>query len=114
MDEKRSHGRYSLWFPVTLEAKSRHVYAVCKDVSASGILISGSHGLNVGDEVTVTFQVSVGGPERRMAGRIVRAEPRDDRPRAAWAHRMAIEFVEPDATLQSIFERASSRPPPPA
>jgi hypothetical protein len=42
MQEKRSHNRYSLWFPVTIDASSRQVWAVCKDVSAGGILISGS------------------------------------------------------------------------
>jgi hypothetical protein len=40
----------------------------------------------------------------------VRVEPRDEDPRAVWAHRMAIEFVEPDATLQSAFQPASTPP----
>jgi hypothetical protein len=113
MVEKRSHGRYALWFPVTVDGGTSRVWAVCKDVSAGGILISGNAGLNVGDEVTVTFRVSPGDAERTLAGRIVRVEPPDDNPRAVWSHRMAIEFHEPDATLQSSFKKASSRPPPP-
>jgi PilZ domain len=111
MEEKRSYSRYALWFPVTVDSASRQVWAVCNDVSASGILISGSTQLNVGDDVTVSFRVSPDGPERRLSGRIVRVEPRDDDPRAVWPHRMAIEFVEPDATLQSMFAPVSSRPP---
>jgi hypothetical protein len=95
VNEKRSYDRYSLWFPVTVDGASGRVWAVCKDASAGGILISGTQGLNVGDAVTVSFRVSP-----------------DDDPRAVWSHRMAIEFAEPDTTLQSSFTRASSRPPP--
>jgi hypothetical protein len=110
--EKRSFDRYTLWFPVTVDAASGQVWAVCKDVSASGILISGSQELAVGDVVTVSFQVSPEMEERQVSGRIVRVEAPDPNPRAIWSHRMAIEFVEPDATLQTTFARASSRPPP--
>ncbi len=111
MQEKRSYNRYTLWFPVTIDSSSLQVWAVCNDVSAGGILISGSTQLNVGDVVTVSFRVSPDGPDRKLSGRIVRVEPRDDDPRAVWRHRMAIEFIEADATLQSIFAPASTRPP---
>ncbi len=112
MSEKRSFDRYALWFPVTVDGATRLVWAVCKDVSAGGIMISGSAGLAVGDVVTLSFRVSPEAEEKRMSGRIVRVEAPDDDPRAAWPHRMAIEFLEPDATLQASFARASSRPPP--
>ena len=114
MDEKRSYGRYSLWFPVTIDLESRRVWAVCKDVSASGILISSSGELAVGDVVTVSFRIAPDDPEKQLSGRIVRVEPPDENPRAVWIHRMAIEFLEPDASLQSLFAHTlSSRPPPP-
>jgi|SRR5579863_4176568 hypothetical protein len=112
MTEKRSFDRYSLWFPVTIEGAARRVWAVCKDASAGGILISGTQGLCVGDIVNVSFRVSPESAERTLTGRIVRVEVPDENPRAVWSHRMAIEFIEPDATLQSSFSRASSRPPP--
>jgi hypothetical protein len=112
MQEKRSYSRYALWFPVTIDSPANQVWAVCNDVSAAGILISGSTALKVGDAVTVSFRVSQDSPERKLAGRIVRVEARDEDPRSVWAHRMAIEFVEPDATLQASFSPASSRPPP--
>ena len=111
MQEKRSHSRYALWFPVTIDSSSRQVWAVCKDVSAGGILISGSTGLKIGDVVSIAFRVAPNDPERKISGRIVRVDPPDDDPRAVWPHRMAIEFTEPDAMLQSFFEPASSRPP---
>ena len=113
MDEKRSHSRYALWFPVTVDATARQVWAVCNDVSAGGILISGNTGLKLGDLVTVSFRVSPDAPEKRLSGRIVRVEPLDDGPRTVWPHRMAIEFLEPDRTLQSTFAPVSSRPPAP-
>ncbi len=112
MNEKRAHSRYALWFPVTLDAESKQVWAVCSDVSAGGILIAGSAALRIGDEVTVVFRVRPDAPERRIPGRIVRVEPRVDDPRTVWPHRMAIEFREVDTTLQSAFAPASSRPPP--
>ena len=97
MQEKRSHNRYSLWFPVTIDSSSRQVWAVCKDVSAGGILISGSTELKIGDNVTVVFRVSPHDAERKLSGRIVRVDPPDEDPRTVWPHRMAIEFTEPDA-----------------
>src|SRR5262249_32303770 len=98
VNEKRAYSRYSLWFPVTLEADSRQVWAVCRDASAGGILISGSDGLSVGDVVTVSFRTSPDDrDERRISGRIVRVEGPDQNPRSVWPHRMAIEFAQPVA-----------------
>jgi hypothetical protein len=113
MNEKRSHERHALWFPVTIDASTRQVWAVCNDVSAGGILISGSTGLRVGDLVTVCFRLTPSAIEKRLSGRIVRVDPVNEDPRTAWPHRMAIEFLEADVTLQSSFAPLSSRPPPP-
>jgi len=114
MNEKRTHERYALWFPVTVDASSKQVFAVCHDASAGGIKISGSAALAVGDIVTVAFRVSPDDPEeRRVSGRIVRVEAPDHDPRTVWPHRMAIEFIAPEDRLQTLFKRASSRPPPP-
>jgi hypothetical protein len=114
MSDKRSYSRYALWFPVTVDGASQQMWAVCKDVSAGGILISGSTQLAIGDVVTLRFQLAPDAEERRMTGRIVRIERPDPDPRTVWSYRMAIEFIEPDATLQAVFARASSRPPPAA
>lgn len=115
MSDKRSFHRYALWFPVTVDGATRQMWAVSKDVSAGGILISGTAStadLAVGDVVTLSFRVTPDADEKRVSGRVVRVDATDDNPRAVWPHRMAIEFLEPDATLQAAFERASSRPPP--
>jgi hypothetical protein len=90
------------------------VWAVCRDASAGGIMVTGSAELKVGEVVSLSFRVSPEGQERSVSGRIVRVEQSDDNPRAVWPYRIAIEFFEPDATLQSKFARTSSRPPPPA
>jgi hypothetical protein len=114
MPNKRQHERHALWFPVTVDAATGQVWAVCKDASAGGVLISGSQSLAVGERVTVVFRITPDEPERRIAGRIVRVEPPDNHPRAIWVHRMAIEFLDPDTTLTALFERASLLPPPPS
>lgn len=114
MADKRQHERHALWFPVTVDVATGQVWAVCKDASAGGVLISGSQSLDVGEAVTVVFRVTPDSPERRIAGRIVRVEPPDESPRAVWLHRMAIEFLEPDETLGGLFETASWSPPPPS
>jgi hypothetical protein len=112
LSDKRSYSRYSLWFPVTVDGASKQLWAVCKDVSAGGILISGNRQLTVGDVVTLTFRLTPDTEERRVSGRIVRIEQPETDPRTVWSHRMAIEFLEPDPTLEGSFVRASSRPPP--
>jgi hypothetical protein len=114
MNEKRLHARYTLWFPVTVDADSSKVWAVCRDASAGGILVTGSAELRVGEVVTLSFRVSAEAEERKLSGRIVRVERSDDNPRIVWPFKIAIEFLEPDATLQTNFARASSRPPPPS
>jgi hypothetical protein len=113
MPDKRQHERHALWFPVTVDGATGQVWAVCKDASAGGVLISGSQSLRVGERVTVTFRVTPDSPEQQVAGRIVRVDPPDAHPRAIWVHRMAIEFLEPDPALAALFERAASLPPPP-
>lgn len=112
MSEKRTHARYALWFPVTVDGATHQTWAVCKDVSAGGILISGSTALAIGEVVTLSFRLTPDSEERRVTGRIVRLERPDPDPRAVWSHKMAIEFLEPEATLQAAFGPASSRPPP--
>jgi hypothetical protein len=113
-EEKRAYQRYALWFPVTVDADTGQIWAVCHDASACGILISGSSELEVGKVVTVSFRLSENDPdERKLEGRIVRIERPDDDPRSVWPHRMAIEFLEPITELQTRFKRASTRPPPP-
>ena len=74
--DKRSYSRYALWFPVTVDGAARQTWAVCKDVSAGGILISGSSGLAIGEVVTLNFRLTPDSEERRMTGRIVRIETR--------------------------------------
>jgi hypothetical protein len=112
MTEQRSFDRFALWFPVTVDAASCKVWAVCRDASASGILISGSARLAVGDEVSLTFRISPEDPaDREVKGRIVRVERPDEDPRTVWPHRMAIEFAHPVPELQALFKRVSTRPP---
>lgn len=113
MTEKRAFDRHTLWFPVTLDSEDSHVWAVCHDVSAGGIALSGSEKLRVGSIVTVVFRIAPDDPaERRVKGKVVRVDGLDDGPRTVWRYRMAVEFDEPVPELQALFKRASTLPPP--
>jgi hypothetical protein len=110
--EKRAHSRYTLWFPVTVETPAGSIWAVCRDASAGGIMISGSIALTVGDEVTVKFRTTHDETdERHIQGRVVRVEPPEEDPVSEWPYNMAIEFGTPAPDLESRLKRASSMPP---
>ena len=68
----------------------------------------------LGEEVEVSFRVTMDGELRKAKGRIVRMETGHDNPREIWSHRLAIAFNEPQAELHGLFRSVSSRPPPPA
>jgi hypothetical protein len=111
--EKRVYTRYPVWFPVTVQAPGGELWAVSRDASPGGILLSGTTSLEIGAEVKVTFRVQADEIEHCVDGRVVRAdEEDDDDPRGVWPHRMAVEFLEPLPQLDLPLKRASERPPP--
>ena len=112
MNDKRTYPRFSLWFPVVVEGSASPVWAICHDASSGGILISGAGAVEVGAEVTIAFRVAPDDEERVARGRVVRIEERGDNPREVWSHRIAVEFLEPQLELQSLFQTRSSPPPP--
>jgi hypothetical protein len=113
-DDRRSFRRYTVWFPVTLDAETRKVFAIARDASPKGILISATTPLEVGASVMVTFRVAPDDEqERQVVGRVVRIEPADEEnPWGVWPHRMAVEFDEAIAGIEVPLEHASERPPP--
>jgi hypothetical protein len=112
-DEKRGYTRYPIWFPVTVQAEAGEVWAVSRDASPGGILLSGATSLQIGSRVTVTFRIRADDTtEHNVAGTVVRMAPNvDDDPRGVWPHRMAIEFNEPLPEIELPLKRASERPP---
>jgi hypothetical protein len=105
MSDKRAFERHCIWFPVSVEADSRQMWAVCRDIGAGGILISSAGTIEVGAAVTLTFR---GAPdaahERKVEGRIVRIEPFKDDGGGTWPHRLGIEFLEPMPELDSLLK----------
>ena len=112
MDEKRQHERFTVAFPVRLHAKSGKIEAVCRDGSAGGALVvAGGAKLAIGEKVTIAFARIPGeAHDAFLIGKVVRLEDAS----ANGTHRIAIEFKQPVPELETLFARASSRPPPAA
>ncbi len=109
--EKRAHRRYSLWIPVTLDIASKQIRACKRDPSAGDILITGTTELRVSDVVLVTFRPPSESKSHNVVGRIIRVEPSGDVDGGTRRYTTAIEFLEPDETLTTLFQRASAEPP---
>jgi len=112
MTEQRNHPRFCLWFPVTVEAETGIVLAVCNDASSGGIAINSAGPVAAGSEVTITFRTSPDDEPRHAKGTVIRVEPRSEDPHEVWAYRVAIEFHEPQPELQEVFRLRSSPPGP--
>lgn len=107
--ERREHTRYLIWFPVTLGANDKEVWAICRDASRRGIRLSSQVPLEVGAEVTVTFRLSPeDANERVVTGRVVRIRNTSG---STWPHDLAIEFAEELPELESQLVHRSSPPP---
>ena len=111
-EDRRAHARYCLWFPVVVERGGARLWAVCHDASSGGLYVACASELDVGAEITVSFQVGPDEPQRSARGKVVRIESPSDNPRDPWTCRMAIEFAEPIPELQSLFRLRSAPPPP--
>ena len=114
MDDRRTHHRYAIWFPVTV---TRHddkaVWSICRDASAGGVLISAVAPLDVGEKVTLSFRLGIHEPEHKIDARVIRNIDNDDELLLAFPFRLALEFVERDDTLPAALQRRAeigSRP----
>jgi hypothetical protein len=110
MSERRQHHRYSVWFPVTLDAGTRSAHAICKDASQHGLRIASNAAIEVGSMVTVTLRVAHDSADKSVVGRIVRIEP-SAAAAAAWPYMLAIEFEEPVPELGRFLASQSESPP---
>lgn len=110
MEDRRIHERYPIWFPVTVEGEGIHVWAICRDASAGGVLISAIAPLEAGREVRLSFRLSATEPDRVIAAKVLRAIDNDDELLLAFPYRVALEFVEHDETFPAdLRERAARR-----
>ncbi len=102
--EKRAYRRYPIWFPVTIHLAhgggEREVWAICRDASARGVLVSAIAPIDVGTAVTARFRVhSAKSPERTIRSRVVREESPEEELTLVFPSRFALEFEEPVALL---------------
>jgi len=103
VSERRAQNRYSVWFPMKLEAPSLDDgVAVSRNVSSTGLLMVAAKKLEVGAAITVTFRVTKGAPQQTVQARIVRCE-RNSEASGLFPFRIAVEFVEPRADLEPLL-----------
>lgn len=109
--EKRTFKRYALWFPVTLVADGREIWAICRDASAGGILVSSVLPLEPGTKVVARFRVAPeGASERSLDAVVVRATTNEGDLVLAFPHRLGLRFLSPVPELPADLERHSGAP----
>jgi hypothetical protein len=94
--DKRSYQRYRIWFPVTLLVDRKQVWAICRDASVGGALLSVVTPVPVGTHLQARFKVSPRSRrERTVAAIVVRQEASVGEMMLAFPYRAALEFTEP-------------------
>jgi hypothetical protein len=120
--EKRNYRRYDVWFPVTLDVAGLEVWAICRDASSAGVLISSVSAIAVGTVVSARFKVSREVErERTILASVVRSEVNADALVLAFPHRVALAFecpvpelVDELAAIADGAERSEPSIPAPA
>jgi len=108
MNEKRSYQRYAIWFPVTLFVGKREVWAICRDASPGGFLLSAESPIDVGAKVKARFKVSPRSrAERTVNAMAVRQEASVGELMLAFPYRAAFEFTEAVPDLLDELARFS-------
>lgn len=99
LPDKRTFQRYTLWFPITLVPQTDapgEVWAICRDASAGGILVSSAALVPVGTMIEARFRVAPHGVEERIVeAAVVRCEANDGELMLAFPFRLALRFTTP-------------------
>jgi hypothetical protein len=101
---RRRHVRHRVVFPIKVSSmKKQGRIGMCRNGSASGMLLGTPSRFDLGDELILRFRVKSGEPENLVRGRIVRLD-RESPTRDHWCHRLvAVEFNAPQPTLERVF-----------
>lgn len=103
--EKRSYQRYTIWFPLTLKLPDREIWAICRDASPGGVLISAVTPLEKGTKLELHFRVTPGNDQERIVpASVVRQELNRDELVLAFPYRLALEFTSP---MQDLLDELS-------
>ncbi len=107
-NEKRSYQRFNIWFPVTLVVGEQEVWAICRDASPGGFLLSAAAPIDVGAKVKARFKVSPQSPSERIVdATAVRQEGSVGELMLAFPYRAAFEFASPMPDLLEELTRFS-------
>ena len=108
MTDKRAYHRFAIWFPITFATDTREVWAICRDASSGGLLVSAESPLAVGTKLTARFKVSPRARgERVVEARVVRHEMASGELMLAFPYRVAVEFAKPVHDLLDDLARFS-------
>jgi hypothetical protein len=108
MTDKRSYQRFQIWFPITLVVGTREVWAICRDASSGGLLVSAESELDVGTKLVARFKVSPRArSERVLAATVVRHASSAGDLMSAFPHRTALELAKPVHALLDDLARFS-------
>jgi hypothetical protein len=100
VSEKRGYQRTTIWFPVTISLPETDVWAICRDASASGVLVSAEEPIEAGARVTLRFRLAPDkSKEHTIKASVVRHEQTRDELVLVFPYRIAFEFEEPMTDL---------------
>jgi hypothetical protein len=105
--DRRGYTRFRIWFPITLVSGDREVWAICRDASSKGFLVSSMATLAVGTSLLVRFRVTRDGEDREASARVLRATTNVDDLQLAFPHRLAIEFDNAEPNLEERLREAT-------
>jgi hypothetical protein len=106
--DRREYTRFRIWFPITLVSGEREVWAICRDASPKGFLVSSMATLAVGSPLLVRFRVTRDGENCEVTARVLRATTNVDDLQLAFPHRLAIEFDNAEPNLEQRLREATT------
>ena len=108
MSDKRNFHRFKIWFPITLVVAKSEVWAICRDASSGGLLVSTEAPLAIGTKLVARFKVSPRArSERVLQAKVVRHESSVGELMQAFPYRAALEFGKPVHDLLDDLARFS-------
>lgn len=94
----------ALWVPVAHNIETNE-YRVCRsDTGAADITITGAAELKVGSIILMTFKSAIESKPNSIVGRILRVTPSDEVTADPRSYMTAIELLENNEFLASLFE----------
>jgi hypothetical protein len=109
-ENRRRHDRHRVVFPIKVSSTPKEGrIGMCRNGSASGMLLGTPSRFDIGDELTLRFSVRAGSPENLVTAKIVRIG-KEAANRDHWCHRLvAVEFASPQPTLERVFADLAPR-----